>query len=130
MVGAGLSSALGLPITASLVSDVLESYEQGDRWRHSGSLGESLKRAFQLFYPDGGNKDFRPNAVDFFSTLKIYMTAQRGSRAACGMLRNCYADSSSRSLASLFNDSRRAKRACAPRVTNTSTRSYSAATSL
>jgi hypothetical protein len=78
MVGAGLSSALGLPVTASLVSDVLESYERGERWRHSGSLGESLKRAFQLFYPDGGNRDFRPNAVDFFSTLKIYIDSAEG----------------------------------------------------
>ena len=78
MVGAGLSSALGLPVTASLVSDVMEAYEREERWRHSGGLGESLKRAFRLFYPDGGNRDFRPNAVDFFSTLKIYIDSAEG----------------------------------------------------
>jgi hypothetical protein len=78
MVGAGLSSALGLPVTASLVSNVMEAYERDERWRHSGGLGESLKRAFQLFYPDGGNKDFRPDAVDFFSTLRIYIDSAEG----------------------------------------------------
>jgi hypothetical protein len=78
MVGAGLSSALGLPVTASLVADVMEAYDNEPRWRHSGRLGESLKGAFKFFYPDGGNADFRPDAVDFFSTLKIYIDSAEG----------------------------------------------------
>ncbi len=37
-----------------------------------------MKRAFVLFYPDGKNKDFSPDAVDFFSTLKSYIETSSG----------------------------------------------------
>ena len=77
MVGAGLSCALGLPNTASLVATVLDAYEKGPPWRHSGPL-KSVNDAFKLFYPDGGNGDFRPDAVDFFSTLKSYIETAEG----------------------------------------------------
>ena len=77
MVGAGLSCALGLPNTASLVSDVIEAYKKEKVWRHSGPL-KDLEHAFKFFYPDGGSKDFRPNAVDFFATLKSYIETAEG----------------------------------------------------
>lgn len=77
MVGAGLSCALGLPNTASLVSAVLDAYARDAAWRHSGPL-ESMADAFEFFYPDGANRDFRPNAVDFFSTLKSYIDTAEG----------------------------------------------------
>ena len=32
-----------------------------------------MNDAFRFFYPDGNNRDFRPDAVDFFSTLKSYI---------------------------------------------------------
>lgn len=77
MVGAGLSCAVGLPNTASLVSAVLDAYSKGGPWRHSGPL-KSLPAAFKFFYPDGGSKDFRPDAVDFFATLKSYIETAEG----------------------------------------------------
>jgi hypothetical protein len=77
MVGAGLSCALGLPNTASLVSAVLDEYDRVKKWRHSGGLSE-MPAAFKFFYPDGGNKDFRPDAVDFFSMLKSYIETAEG----------------------------------------------------
>src|SRR5882724_10735605 len=72
MVGAGLSVAMGLPNTAALVATVLDEYAKHPNWRHSGAL-KGVKDAFKFFYPDGGNKDFRPDAVDFFSMLKSYI---------------------------------------------------------
>lgn len=78
MVGAGLSCALGLPNTAALVADVMTAYEMEATWRHGKNLGEQMKRAFAFFYPDGKNKDFRPDAVDFFSTLKSYIESAEG----------------------------------------------------
>lgn len=78
VVGAGLSCALGLPNTASLVADVLDALESGVAWRHSGQLNDLAGQAFKYFYPDGTNKDFRPSAVDFFSTLKSYMEISTG----------------------------------------------------
>lgn len=78
MVGAGLSSALGLPNTAALVAEVLSAYETERKWRHGANLGEEMEKAFAFFYPDGRNKDFRPDAVDFFSTLKTYIEIGTG----------------------------------------------------
>jgi hypothetical protein len=78
MVGAGLSCALGLPNTAALVADVLDAYNPLAPWRHGKNLGEQMARAFAFFYPDGKNKDFRPDAVDFFSTLKSYIETAAG----------------------------------------------------
>lgn len=78
MIGAGLSCALGLPNTASLVADVLRSYDHDRTWRHGKNLGPEMQKAFAYFYPDGANTDFRPNAVDFFSTLKAYIETGAG----------------------------------------------------
>lgn len=77
MVGAGLSCALGLPNTASLVATVLDAYKKGPAWRHSGPL-RAMPDAFKFFYPDGANSDFRPDAVDFFATLKSYIETAEG----------------------------------------------------
>jgi hypothetical protein len=76
MVGAGLSCALGLPNTAVLVSAVMDAQKKGP-WRHSKPL-ERLPESFAFFYPDGKQKDFRPDAVDFFSTLKSYIETAEG----------------------------------------------------
>jgi hypothetical protein len=78
MVGAGLSCALGLPNTAALVAEVLSAYETERTWRHGANLGEEMDTAFAFSYPDGKNKDFRPDAVDFFSTLKTYIETGGG----------------------------------------------------
>lgn len=77
MIGAGLSCALGLPNTAALVATVMDAYAKGPGWRHSGPL-KSMPEAFKFFYPDGGTKDFRPDAVDFFATLKSYIETAEG----------------------------------------------------
>jgi hypothetical protein len=77
MIGAGLSCALGVPNTASLVSAVMDAYAKGPGWRHSGPL-KRLPDSFRFFYPDGGSRDFRPSAVDFFSTLKSYIDTAEG----------------------------------------------------
>ncbi len=76
MVGAGLSCALGLPNTASLVSAVMDAHAK-ESWRHSKPL-DRLGESFGFFYPDGSQKDFRPDAVDFFSTLKSYIETTEG----------------------------------------------------
>ena len=76
MVGAGLSCALGLPNTASLVSAVVDAHSR-ESWRHSRPL-EHLNESFGFFYPDGSEKDFRPDAVDFFATLKSYIETAEG----------------------------------------------------
>jgi hypothetical protein len=77
MVGAGLSCALGLPNTASLVSAVMDAFKREGPWRHSAPL-VGLPAAFKFFYPDGGSSDFRPDAVDFFATLKSYIDTAEG----------------------------------------------------
>ena len=65
-VGAGLPCALGLPNTAMLLDGVLDLAD------HDG-LGELLKRAFKFFYPDAVNEGYRPDVVDFFSSLRTYL---------------------------------------------------------
>jgi hypothetical protein len=79
MVGAGLSCSLGLPNTASLVSAVMDAYSRGPAWCHSRPL-ERLSDSFKFYYPDGGSRDFRPDAVDFFSSLKTYIDTAEGLR--------------------------------------------------
>lgn len=78
MVGAGLSCALGLPNTAALIADVLRAFDPEKPWRHGSGLDRLLSQAFEFFYPDGGNPDFRPDAVDFFTTLKSYIETSEG----------------------------------------------------
>lgn len=76
-VGAGLSCALGMPNTAALITDVKHELDHGT-WRNSANLGGELKAAFKAFYPDGEDKGFTPDAVDFFSTLHIYVEVCAG----------------------------------------------------
>lgn len=55
----------------------MDAYAKGPAWRHSGPL-KRLPDSFKFFYPDGDNRDFRPGAVDFFSTLKSYIETAEG----------------------------------------------------
>lgn len=70
-VGAGLSCALGLPNTASLITELLDQLGR-DAWRHSARLGELMTAAFRAFYPDARDQGFRPETVDFFSAVKMH----------------------------------------------------------
>lgn len=71
-VGAGLSCALGLPNTAMLLDGVLELAD------HNDGLEELLERAFKFFYPDAVNEGYRPDVVDFFSSLRTYLDVGAG----------------------------------------------------
>lgn len=70
-VGAGLSCALGLPNTVSLITELLEELKGGN-WRHSARLGELIDTASHAFSPDAGDKGFQPDTVDFFSAVKMH----------------------------------------------------------
>lgn len=63
---------MGMPNTAALITDVVRQFEK-EHWRHSASLDSDLTEAFAAFYPDGAEKGFSPDAVDFFSTLRSYV---------------------------------------------------------
>src|SRR5262245_403876 len=69
--GAGLSCAMGLPNTASLITDLVAELDAGP-WRHSAQLKDLLEAAFKAFYPDAKDKGFRPDTVDFFSAVKMH----------------------------------------------------------
>jgi len=77
-VGAGLSSALGLPNTPSLIEGVLELAARHSRWLISEKLPDRLDQAFHYFYPDAINAGYRPDVVDFFSTLRTYLDVGAG----------------------------------------------------
>jgi hypothetical protein len=73
-VGAGLSSAAGLPNTPSLIDAVLALAKQN----RSPVTEEQLLRAFKFFYPDAVHVGFRPGVVDFFSTLRTFLDVGAG----------------------------------------------------
>jgi hypothetical protein len=77
-VGAGLSAALGLPNTPSLIEGVLELAAHHNRWLISEHLPDRLTAAFKYFYPDAVNTGYRPDVVDFFSTLRTYLDVGAG----------------------------------------------------
>jgi hypothetical protein len=76
-VGAGLSVALGLPNTAMLLDGVLELARTSPRWKTEG-LEQRLDTAFKFFYPDAVNAGYRPDVVDFFSSLRTYLDVGAG----------------------------------------------------
>jgi hypothetical protein len=73
-VGAGLSSAAGLPNTPSLLDAVLALAKQN----RSSVTEDQLLRAFRFFYPDAVHVGFRPGVVDFFSTLRTFLDVGAG----------------------------------------------------
>lgn len=77
-VGAGLSSALGLPNTAALIDGVLRLAEQHAAWGTTRDLPARLKAAFEFFHPDGHLEDYRPDVVDFFGSLSTYVDISEG----------------------------------------------------
>lgn len=77
-VGAGLSSALGLPNTPALLEAVLELAKGQRHWLQSERLPERLEKAFRFFYPDARHAGFRPDVVDFFSVLRTYLDVGSG----------------------------------------------------
>jgi hypothetical protein len=83
VVGAGLSCALGLANTAMLLDGVLDLASRPGRWRSEEKLPERLGAAFAYFYPEAEFDGYRPDVVDFFSTLRTYV--QIGSELAGGL---------------------------------------------
>lgn len=75
-VGAGLSCALKLPNTAMLLDGVFGLVEIAPR--RIGELPERLERAFEFFYPDAVHEGYRPDVVDFFSSLRTYLDVGAG----------------------------------------------------
>jgi hypothetical protein len=78
-VGAGLSTAAGLPNTPALLDSVLVFAEQR-RWLIRERLAKRLDDAFQFFYPDAEYEGFRPSVVDFFSALRTFLDVGAGLR--------------------------------------------------
>lgn len=76
-VGAGLSVALGLPNTAMLLDGVVDLSRRSARWKNEG-LEERLDKAFRFFYPDAIHAGYRPDVVDFFSSLRTYLDVGAG----------------------------------------------------
>ena len=77
-VGAGLSCALGLPNTPTLIDGVFELSKRHRVWGQSEDLPNRLDKAFQFFYPDGVIDGFRPDVVDFFSSLRTFIDVGAG----------------------------------------------------
>jgi len=78
-VGAGLSSAFGLPNTPSLITEAV-SFSRLLRasWLAEEDFAAKLTRAFRFFYPDAMHAGFQPDVVDFFSTLRTYLDVGAG----------------------------------------------------
>lgn len=77
LLGAGFSSAFGLPNTPSLISEVL-AFAKDKAWLESTDLPGALEAAFKFFYPDADHEGFQPDVVDFFSTLRTYLDVGAG----------------------------------------------------
>lgn len=78
-IGAGLSSAFGLPNTPSLLNEAITfSRTRIGAWLDHEHFRRSLNHAFKFFYPDAENPGFRPEVVDFFSTLRAYLEVGAG----------------------------------------------------
>jgi hypothetical protein len=78
LVGAGVSTALGLPNTPSLIDAVLDLAKGPKHWLQSDQLPDRLDSAFRYFYPDAQHAGFRPDVVDFFSVLRTYLDVGSG----------------------------------------------------
>jgi hypothetical protein len=77
-IGAGLSSAVGLPNTAALITEVQRFAGESQHWALSQKLPDRLVLAFKYFYPDAAHDGFLPDVVDFFSTLRTYLDVGSG----------------------------------------------------
>jgi hypothetical protein len=78
-VGAGLSSAFGLPNTPSLITEAIDfSRRSRASWLAEEDFAGKLSRAFRFFYPDATHAGFQPDVVDFFSTLRTYLDVGAG----------------------------------------------------
>ncbi|HUP70815.1 MAG TPA: hypothetical protein VM142_13520 [Acidimicrobiales bacterium] len=78
-VGAGLSCALGLPNTPSLIDEVEKFARRPEiGWLDHAVLAKSLGDAFKFFYPDGQIDGYRPDVVDFFSSLRTFIEVGAG----------------------------------------------------
>jgi hypothetical protein len=75
--GAGLSCALGLPNTPSLLEEIL-ALAGRVQWLQSKDLPRRVREAIKYFYPDGTIAGFRPDVVDFFSALRTYIDVGAG----------------------------------------------------
>jgi len=77
-IGAGLSSAFGLPNTPQLLSKALELARSSEYWKRQ-QLEKRLEAAWKYFYPiEASDKGFLPPVVDFFTVLKTYTKVAQG----------------------------------------------------
>lgn len=70
ILGAGMSSAFGLPNTAALLKEL-----SGDL---SSELRANLDGAYKFLYPDAAYSHFMPDVVDFFSSLSAFVEVGQG----------------------------------------------------
>ena len=75
-VGAGLSSAAGLPNTPSLIDAVLALAKQN----RSPVTEEQLLRAFKFFYPDAVHVGFRPRSRGLLLNAENFPGCRGGLR--------------------------------------------------
>jgi hypothetical protein len=71
-LGAGFSSAFGLPNTTVLLTKV---HELADKY--GLAIGDDLKAAYKFFYPEE-SASFVPEVVDFFSVVRAYEDVAKG----------------------------------------------------
>ena len=80
-VGAGLSSAFGLPNTQQLLELVHTLSTGASYWGSRKRLGKRLESAYEAIYPletHDAEAGFRPSVVDFFSVLSTYTELASG----------------------------------------------------
>ncbi|MDQ3913740.1 MAG: hypothetical protein M3285_00960 [Actinomycetota bacterium] len=78
-LGVGVSCALGLPNTPSPIEEVIR-FSGEKQWLQTENLPQRLHTVFKYFYPDAVHEGFRPDVVDFFSTLSTYIDVGSGFR--------------------------------------------------
>lgn len=79
-LGAGVSSAFGLPNTPELLGKVHDLCAENSYWGKTKGLEHLLQTAYKYFYPVEIDVDagFRPNVVDFFSVLRTFSDIGKG----------------------------------------------------
>lgn len=78
MVGAGMSVPFGISNTPSLLTELVNFSRRAEgQWLQQEGLEARLSESYKYFYPDAENPYFRPDPVDFFSTLRTFIDISR-----------------------------------------------------